>query len=178
MGLQEVTLALRSPFSYWGSNQGPGESSDDQGHSVSGAWTLFFSTVYRDSGHSSYEVTKAEGWVICSDTALTHRYSQLAQTLAGPGFAADLSSAFNHSQLAVQSTGQLALSFWPEWENILIAKCQTPKWHFCLLWVLLFKCSSEARVTNSMDWELGSVIIRSEKVIWVSKTAKLWQIQK
>lgn len=131
VGSQEVTPASSSPFSYWGSNQGPRESSDDHGHSVSGgqdrSWTLFFYTVYRDSGHSSYEVTKAGGWVICSNTALTHRCSQLVQTLAGPGFAADLSRAFNHSQLAVQSTGQLALSFWPEWEKCSHSKVPDTK---------------------------------------------------
>lgn len=167
VGLQEVTLALRSPFFYWGITT----AQESRAMTKVTVWVvvkvgleLFFYTLLRDSGHSSYEVTKAEGWVICSNTAFIHRCSQLVQTLAGPGFAADRSSAFDHSQLAVQSTRQLALSYWPEWENVLGAKCQTPKWHLCSLWVLLFKCSSEARVTNSMDWELGSVIIK----VWES----------
>lgn len=124
------------------------------------------------------KATKAEGRIICSNTALTHRRSQLGCTLAGPGSAANSGSSFNHPHLAIllhraQYSWCLPTGLSGKTSSEQSARHRNIFVHYG---VLLFKCSSEARdgqfnglVTGQCDliiikvWESGVSLQRSRQ---------------
>lgn len=106
-----------------------------------------------------FEVTKAEDWIICSNTALTHPPIFPTGVDTGWDSAVQLTRRPLSSQsCATQSTGQWHFSTSPNGRPSSQQNARHQNKIYVLSRGLLFKCSSEAGMTHSADRWLRTVL--------------------